>query len=1230
MAHLTKQQQDVIDARGCNLLVSASAGAGKTHTLVERIINLISDEQRPTDVDKLLVVTFTNAAAAEMRQRIGVALIGGLRKENNSKHLKRQVRLINKAHISTMHSFCLGIIRQNFHKLDITPSFRVCDELESELIKNDVAEKLLERNYDRDHNADFLYLVDSFGGQREDTPLQKLIIEIYTFTQSTPWPERWLDDVNKVFYKQNAVSLDEYPWAEYLKEVVMLEIARARSSIFAALEISKELFGRDGYTVTLEQDLILLDELQANCQTGWDRMQKRFSNIIFDRLNRITEKAIDKNAQERIKELRNEYKKIVQKLSDEVFLRTTTEALDDMQQASRVIKELIERVKEFADDYKKAKLEKGLMDFADLEHYALEVLASTDNWPNIKPSEVAEELQDRFEEVLVDEYQDINEVQEIILKLVSRDGEKGKRAPNLLMVGDHKQSIYRFRLAEPYLFQSKQQSFSVNADASNRRISLTKNFRSMENVLEGVNYIFRQIMTPLVGEMEYDQDEELVYGADYTLKRQNDDRKLALLLVDKQGLQGEADGQGDMEDVSGENEEMLENNQVEARIIAEKIKELVKNNFPVYDKQLADYRPIEYRDIVILLRATKGWANAILEEFRHLNIPAYAELSTGYFEAVEVNTIMSLLKIIDNPRQDIPLAAVLRSPIVGLTAEELALIRLQKKTGDFWEAVSKFSMEEDVLAAKINSFVSKLEKWRTKARQGSLSLLLWEIYKKTGYFDYVGGLPGGNQRQANLIALYDRAKQYEGFNFRGVFRFLTFVDAILEKGQDLGEARSMGEKENVVRVMTIHKSKGLEFPVVFVAGLGRKFNLKDLSKNMLFHKKLGLGPDYIDLQKRFVIPTMAKLAIKQKIHREFLAEEMRILYVAMTRAKENLILTGTVRNLVKSLTKWAQIDCRDQRQLPDEVLVSAKTFLDWIGPALIRHRDFGALREIVFYENEVIPDIIYEDKSQWDVKIYDADKIKSSKQEAEVSNNQKLVAKFKKLQRIENEGMYEAAIDKIFSWKYPHLEASKKSSAVSATEVKKYFAEEMTVGGVQKTQELAGAEFGTIMHSVMQHISLDGLRSKLNVEYIKQQIDNLPEKEVLTKQQAEAVDASQVLDFFSSELGKRMLVAEDVRREVTFTLAMPAADIYPGQAEELAGEKVLLKGIIDCMFAEGNELVIIDYKTDQVSGEELERRIISYKDQLNLYALAAEKILKRKVKEKYLCFLKLGRHVEVL
>jgi ATP-dependent helicase/nuclease subunit A len=1006
----TPQQQEAIAARGGNLLVAAAAGAGKTSVLVERIISYLKDRDNPIDVDRLLVVTFTNAAAAQMREKIGRELTRELNARPTDRQLRRQLTLLNHASIATLHSFCLEVLRQHFYRLDLDPGFRVADDGEAGLLQLEVLEDLLEAKYQDDNNETnneaFLTLVDCYGGERDDAGLIELILNLYRFARSTPWPKQWLQQAADQLAMAEQGTLDDFAWCAKLKQNIALHLTGCRQSLAQAIDLCARPQAPLAYLDNLYADLDLVQGLLTACSGTWEKLSQRFQGVQFGRLKPIRKKdAIDPVIQEQVKNLRDKVKNQIVSLQKTYFTQSPAEQLNDLQQVAPLMRTLVQLVLEFGENFRQAKNKRGIVDFNDLEHYCLQILLQEGASPGeLKPSPVAEELQARFVEILVDEYQDINAVQEAILQLVSR---QRSPQPNLFMVGDVKQSIYRFRLADPGLFLTKYQQFSVEQGQRERRINLRENFRSSQAIVDGVNFFFRQIMTPEVGELAYDQAAELVCGlavppvpaggtslspvVDVFLIEREDDNLANVpeikevgksLEALKPGEFGEDKGskgfgksresrefrelgeierttslgmntENEFDELAEENEgvaeetaaqtqleaeEQLETADLEARVIARQISRLVEQGDLIWDPKAEEHRPVTFRDVAILMRATRGVANVYLEEFRRQGIPLYAELGTGYFAAGEVETILSLLQIIDNPRQDIPLVAVLRSPLVGLNADELAQIRASHREGGFYEAtVAAAANLSGATAEKLQAFLARLEEWRTIARRERLTTLLWEIVHKTDYYDYVAGMPGGAQRQANLRLLQTWAGKYEATTFRGLFHFLRFVERLREKGEDLGSARTLSENEDVVRIMSIHKSKGLEFPVVFVAGLGRQFNLNDLKGVLLTHKQLGIGPQLVDYKRLIKYPTLAKLALAQQIRLETLAEEMRLLYVAMTRARDKLCLVGTGSRLTRKIKAWCQTAQIAGPTLPDPELAQARCYLDWLGPALARH-----------------------------------------------------------------------------------------------------------------------------------------------------------------------------------------------------------------------------------------------------------------------------------------------------
>ncbi len=1252
----TGEQLAAITARDCNLLVSAAAGAGKTAVLVERIIRKITDVKEPLDIDKLLVVTFTKAAAAEMRERISTAIAHELNKNPESRHLNRQMTLLNRASITTIHSFCLDVLRQYFHCIDLDPVFRVADDTEAALLRMEALEETFE-DYYANGPDEFFTLVDAYGGDRNDSYLQEMVLRLYQFAASTPWPSLWLRRLSEDYARAGEVPLESLPWGQTIMGWVELQFQGCRVKLDRALKLASSPGGPAAYTDNLVDDINLVNDLSLAAGRSWMDLYNSLKNFEFSKLKRCLDKGVDEQVKNKAQKMRDDVKKTVNNVKSTFFSRPPGELADDLKRVAPLVETLAGMVTDFTEKYRKAKSNKSLVDFSDLEQFCLQVLTDDTSTPDrVIPSMAACELREHFNEILVDEYQDINGVQETILQLVSREGTGNS---NRFMVGDVKQSIYRFRLAEPALFMDKYSRYPRVNGSAEQGIDLTRNFRSRGEVVAAVNYLFRQLMTARVGEIVYDSKAELVCGAEYlpgsgTVPTGAGPTELYIL---EKNFGGESPGIDNVEpqsrDSEGEEgrsqgeegEDDLDAVQREARLVAYRIRDLVTGSgerqgpeIQVFDKNSGGYRPVRYRDIVVLLRATRNAANTFMEEFRTAGVPAYADLNTGYFEVTEVETIMSLLKVIDNPRQDIPLAALLRSPIVGLNAEELGVIRLRDTRGDFYDAVRK-SAEAGETAAdlKLRELLDRFEGWRTMARQGPLSELIWQLYNETGYYAYVGGMPGGTQRQANLRAFHDRARQYEATTFRGLFRFLRFIEKFQETGNDLGSARAVGENEDVVRVLSIHKSKGLEFPVVIVAGLGKQFNTNDLKKKALFHKELGLGLPFVDPDLRLSYPTIAKNAIARKLHMELLAEEMRILYVALTRAREKLILVGSVNDIEKAADRWCENTAYSGWALPDTDLAAAKTFLDWIGPAVARHQDGSAIRQMAGCD-AMPAGVVWGDQSGWQVFVNGShlpDLISG-----QVAVSPAAIESVRQMQPVETEEQYGEFLDKRLNWRYPFIKVVGKPAKASVTELKRRFA--LEAGGeeppppyrctttfvrprfLQQSTKLSLAERGTAMHLFMQHLKLN---SELTEASVREQLAVMVETELLTGEQAGVIDLPAVQGFIRSPLGQRVIKAARVSREVPFTMVIPAYRMFSDLTENYV-EQVMVQGVIDCLIDEGDGYIIIDYKTDSVSPENVDEMVERYQEQLSLYAEAVETILRRPVKEKYLYLFSLGREVK--
>jgi len=1264
----TEEQKLAINTTGCNLLVSASAGTGKTSVLVGRIINLIADQENPVDLDRLLVVTFTNAAAAEMRGRIGQSLAEELDRKPFSRRLRRQLQLINMSSIGTIHSFCLDLIRQNFFKIRLDPAMRVLGEDEAALLKTATCEELFELRYDRQENSTFTNLVDCYGGARDDSELQDLVLRLYDFARSTPDPERWLKSAAKSFYLSADSVLEDLPWISVLKNYLSYQLKTILQLAANAAELSLKPDGPRGYFSALQDDLANINELIRCCSLSWEKLHEAFREIRFSPLSRAA-KDVSEELKKHVQVLRDRVKRNLRNLSEEFFSREPDEYLSELETVAPLVNELVELVLDFDKMYQQVKKAQGVVDFSDLEQYALQILSIRGDQPgDLIPSEVAFKLRDRFDHVLVDEYQDINEVQDAILNLVSR--QSGKRS-NMFMVGDVKQSIYRFRLAEPGLFQARQNSFTYIESESCQienynpgiTLCLTNNMRSTRNIIDGVNFIFTLIMTPGVGEIDYSKS-PLKFGENRPpgkLKTHFLDDSIEFHLLNfNRGYDELPDG-GDISETSGENPggvsdestggeyfEVMEERQVEARYIAGRIKEIIAEA----RREGANF---SYRDIAVLMRSTVQTAGIFLEEFSAAGVPSYAESSTGYFQASEVKTIISLLSVIDNPRQDIPLTGVLRSPLVGIGVEGMAKIRLCNKEGDFYDAVlTAAGMPYDELTGRLVVFLSMLEHWRTMSRQCRLSDLIHDIYRKTGYYDYAGGLPGGDQRQANLRALYDRACQYEKTVFRGLYRFLKYIEHLQQNNRDLGSARALGENEDVVRIMSIHKSKGLEFPVVFIAGLNRMFNFQDLNSNILLHKKLGIGPQLVNVAGRYSYPTLPKLALKAVLKMETIAEELRILYVAMTRAREKLILVGRVANLRKEVLKWSNaVDFKGEQSF-EPYLISAGSFLDLLGVALIRSRDGEKLRQTAGFSLDLNT---FKDTSRWEVIIRGEDYKIPAVEEILPLQAAGILEKVQKLEPLSGESGNEDKAEHLLGWSYPFNCFSGKPAKMTVTGLREHslhideensqiiFPEEKAIYSrsarrpnfLQKSKFLTGAEKGSAVHLVMRHLNLGG---NLTKESICNQVTDLQKREILTEGQTEVINPDHILAFFESPLGKRMLSAKKIYRETPFLMAVPANEIYscsierdslygksPAESPAFTEQTVVVQGIIDCLLEEEGGLVVIDFKTDFIKPGDWERMkalAAHYRIQIEMYARAARSVFMLPIKEKFLYFFGAG------
>ena len=1257
----TDEQLLAIETRGKNLLVAAAAGSGKTAVLVERIIKIITDDNNPVDIDKLLVVTFTNAAASEMRERIGDAISKKLEEMPDSKMLQRQLALLNKSNITTIHSFCLDIIKNNFHLIDLDPGFRIGDETECTLIKQDVLIELFEDKYDKE-DEDFLNLIEAYCTNRDDERLKEIVLKLYNFSMSGPWPSVWLREKAQEFNINSLDELEKASWYKVLKESLYLDLNNAKNGLDEAIKICEEDSDLAPYLLNLKPELNGIENAINSLNLNLEQIYKAIKDIEFAYRIKTVKKGLgDELDKKKVKSLRDDVKKKINQIKGGVFSVSLDETLNGIKNMYPIIKSLTELVIEFSDRYVKKKMERVILDFNDLEHLCLKILTCNDENGEVYASSVAQKFREKFEEVLVDEYQDSNNVQETIISMVSR---KDLDNPNVFMVGDVKQSIYRFRQAKPELFLEKYNSYSEEDNKKNRKIMLYKNFRSREEVIKGVNFIFKSLMSKTVGELDYTDKEALNLGASYDeinkdnvyfqdnefidLDKIEVSGALELHILDKSSdFEDEKNEINDEDDKENDNEEDLSAVAIEARIIAKRIKELINPSdgkcFMVFDKNLNRYRKITYKDIVILLRSTKNWADTIVEELSFGGIPVYADINTGYFQTIEIRTIMSLLHIIDNPMQDIYTIASMRSPIFAFTSEELADIRILNRDNYFYLNVKDIA--EDVYDERINKslkdkcvyFIEKIGSWREKSLYMPIDEFLWYLYSDTSYYGYVGAMVNGIQRQANLRILFQRAKQYEQTSFKGLFNFINFINKLRKSSGDLGTAKILGENEDVVRIMSIHKSKGLEFPVVFLSGCGKQFNLRDINDSLLFHEELGIGADCIDIKKRIRYTTLQKYAIKKKFELETLSEEMRILYVALTRAKEKLIITGSSYNLQKDIDACYKAGVKGFNKVIPSELLKQKSYLKWIMTALIKHKDGDILRQ---GKNEFVE--ISDDLSSWKINFH-------KKSDFGVENVEDSIEK-KNISILSlNYSNFEVdeEIRKRLEFRYKYRDVCSVPSNISVSDIKKaeeeifepqaenLFSEEKNRKKprfIMEEKGLSKAEKGTAMHFVMQKLDLN----KVNLlNEIKEQIKNMFEKGLITKDEEESINIFKIQKFFKSNLGQRLLKAykenKQVFRELPFITEIPVKRIEKDLIDKIFNnEKLRLQGIIDCFFEEDDGIVLFDYKTDYVEIVKEKEILDKYRVQIDLYTETLERVIGKKVKERYLYLFGIDKEVKYM
>lgn len=1221
----TEEQQKVIDLRNRNILVSAAAGSGKTAVLVERIITMITDKAHPLDIDHLLIVTFTKAAAGEMRERIMEAIDKKREEFPEDMHIERQLTLIHNAQITTIDSFCQYVIRNHFHTIGLDPGFRVADEGELKLIKSDVAEQLIEDYYEEKKES-FLKFVECYATGKSDREIEELIFQLYNFSMSYPWPVKWLLSCKKAYEMENMEEFLHADWMERLLCSLDLSLHDVMEKISEALEIALSGDGPYMYEDALRQDEAMVQELtEAKDYLGYSKSFGAMGK--YARLSSKKDEHVSEVKKEQVKLLREQMKKSLKSLQEQYFYVSAEEVFEDLRGSREVMEVLIELTCEFSKRFADKKREKNLVDFSDLEHFALDILVKDEEGTAV-PTQVAMDLAGFYEEILIDEYQDSNFVQELILTSISKQC-MGRN--NLFMVGDVKQSIYRFRLARPELFMEKYEAYPLE-DGDCQRIDLHKNFRSRSQVLRSVNFIFDQIMVKYLGNIQYGPEVALYPGAIFPEGNQEEFSKTEILLVDM--------------DTTDEIVEDVEENarELEARAVGSRIREMVGREL-VLDKATGTYRPARYSDMVILLRTISGWADVFAGILKEQGIPAYTGSQTGYFSTVEVQTVLSMLKILDNPRQEIPMAAVLTSPIVGLDAKDLAQIKSANPDLPFYEACRIAALDQ----IRLSVFFEQLEKFRLLVPYTPMHEFLWRILDETGYADYAAAMPGGTGRAANLQMLVEKAMSYETTSYRGLFNFIRYIENLQKYHVDFGEASTMSEQEDTVRIMSIHKSKGLEFPIVFVSGMAKNFNQQDSRAKILLHPDLGIGCDFIDPILRVKSPTLLKKTIQRETVNENLGEELRVLYVAFTRAKEKLILTGTVSKLADKLNKWSQICNREDVRLSYTQLSGAASYLDWIIPSVLRHNCAQEMLDGFGIPHNSGHSLFMSDTA-FKIRICPVGDLVKEEALHEFAGH---VSKQELLERMKNVSLQRKSEDALTStdefaqrmeMHYPYEQDGDIHGKITVSELKKYsqsvdqehavslFAEQEIVVLIPKFMqadtEVSGAVRGTAYHKLLEEMDFmaDG---QISLSQMTKQAAHLIQTGKLTKEEMELIDLKKMTHFLKSELGCRMGKAQKdglLVREQQFVLGVPASTIKKDWNPQ---EMVLVQGIIDAFFYEGDEIVLVDYKTDFVPNGKESILIEKYKIQLDYYAKALERLTQKKVKEKILYSFWLGRALDI-
>ena len=1286
--NFTPDQQRVIDTRNCNILVSAAAGSGKTAVLVERIIQMITDDSNPVDIDRLLIVTFTSAAAAQMRERISKAVSQKLEEYPESEHLQKQASLIHNAQITTIDSFCLFVIRNNFNEIGLDPAFRVADESEVRLLESDVMGKLLEEAH-TEPTERFLHFIECYSTGTNEKKIEEAILRLYHFSMSYPFPEQWLTERLEDYQIEDVNALSDKKWFQSALTYIRTILQECRNRLQQALEIANSVSGPIQYADNLTSDMILIEKFQR--ASGYNELHDLFTYSAFTRLSGKKTEGVDPVLKEMVKAIRDEVKKNIADLKKFLFQISVENTLSDMASCQESVEELVSLTLTFKKMLDQLKRDRNVIDFSDMEHFALQILLKRDENGKIVPGNTALELQDYFVEIMIDEYQDSNEVQELLLKCISGE-DKGRY--NRFMVGDVKQSIYKFRLARAEIFMEKYDTYVINDNSSHQvRIDLSMNFRSRREVTDATNFICSQLMTASVGNVEYDNRAALYVGASYPEPEQVNEKGIyqtELLIATPDSLL--------VQERDTEVQKYSEK-EIEAVMVAERIRQIV-GVFPITDAVTGEIRPAKYSDIVILFRATAGWD----EDFRRIlseqGIPVHVTSRAGYFETLEIQGIVNFLRVLDNPLQDIPLFGVLKLPFFDFTETDITCIRcfardfmeqedntdkkrrklfLYEQVQLYYNQVYQLEMtatdqkyekeirsENSVSRAKLERFFKMITEYRKRVAYTPIEELLQQLIADTAYDAFVGSMPGGDQRMANIELLLEKAGTFQNTSFYGLFHFIRYLETMQEQDVDFGEANILDENADVVRIMTIHKSKGLEFPICFVCGLSKQFNQMDMRKSILMDVELGVGVDYIDPTLRLKRKTMRKNVVVQRMKEDTRGEDLRVLYVALTRAKEKLILTGYVNDFDKKLANNVHLTMESAAKLPYSVLMGANSYMDMILAALIRHNCMRALLEERGFEYIRCP-LPYRE-IPIEITLYQETESQAEKIRTQLKKQGKSIALEEELSKasVYSDAALKTVLDEKLHYVYPHADLEGLTVKTTVSELKKTSYEEafsesaelvvlprehyipsfaledteniievpetedIPAGTSHAKKALSGIQYGTAVHKIMELLSfsekLDTDNKRLYA-ILKSEQEQWIAEGTVTAEELACVGINRIKNFFQSNLAKRMIAANARNRlfkEQPFVLGIGADQLKPGFPST---EIVLIQGVIDVFFYENEEIVLADYKTDKVSTKE--ELIARYKNQLDYYQQALEQITGKRVKERYLYSFSLQEEIYV-